>query len=70
MYPVSGVTQMDKLQQGTQEYTDEIDRYQKLLDLWRTDQRNRELIEQMGVSLKKLGLNPEHSDRRSLPEQH
>jgi hypothetical protein len=56
MYPVSGVTQMDKLERESPAWQAEWIRLNELLNEWRRETNNRELIEQIRVSLEKVGI--------------
>jgi hypothetical protein len=56
MYPVSGVTQVDRLERASPAWQAEWIRLNELLQEWRSDSNNRELTEQIKVSLERVGI--------------
>jgi hypothetical protein len=56
MYPVSEVTQMDRLERDSQAWQAEWIVLNELLQEWSRDSNNHELNEQIKVSLEKVGI--------------
>jgi hypothetical protein len=47
---------MDRLQKGSPEWEMEWNRLNELLIEWKSNSNNRELIDQIGLSLEKVGI--------------
>lgn len=56
---------VEKLPRNTPEWDAECLHFQELFSRWKAARSDRQIQDEIGLSLKKLGLYPEHTDRET-----